>query len=46
MSAIHIYYYMCIVIVEVVVVALHKLLSLGVALADNLRTNEVEGTSG
>ena len=37
---------MCIVVVEVVEVTLHKLLSLGGALADKLRTYEVEGTSG
>ena len=37
---------MCIVVVELVEVTLHKLLSLGGALADKLRTYEVEGTSG
>ena len=34
------------IVVEVVEVTLHKLLSLGGALADKLRTYEVEGTSG
>ena len=37
---------MCIVVVELVEVTLHKLLSLGGALADKLRQCEVEGTSG
>ena len=36
---------MYIVVVEVVEVTLHKLLSLGGALTDKLRKNEVEGTA-
>ena len=37
---------MCIVVVELVEVTLHKLLSLGGAPADKLRQYKVEGTSG